>query len=298
MFFSTSKHAATIFKSYTYFSREKSTAINQKKIGILGGLGPYATLKLVEHILSISKTLGAQEDADYPNMNILMNCDTPDRSSSLLFGTESPFQSLKNGLLTLENSGCDFAVIPCNTAHSWLPELENSVSIPIINMISSTAKHIDEVYPNKNWLLLSTTGTVKTEIFTKNFQGYDIKLKQFNLESEEQSKIQHAIYGSYGIKAGYDLTCHDALTKSGIESPTKIIDEIIRSNIAKGTEGIILGCTELPLAVNASFYNIPILDPMHIIAERCVKECLNNSNLNLNLIKKNGSPGSCVGAKL
>ncbi len=275
MFTLTSKFASNFFASQCRSIYTQSLVTDRKRIGILGGLGPYATVKLIEHILLISKKFGAQKDSEYPNMNVVMNCDTPDRSSALLFGTESPFESLKQGLLVLENSGCDFAVIPCNTAHAWLLELEKSVSFPIFNMLDLTAQYINCHYPDKNWLLLSTTGTVKTNIFLQAFKKHHITLNQLGLESSEQARIQQAIYGTYGIKAGYNSSHHTQLIEQGIESPTSIINDVIDLNRAKGIDGVILGCTELPLAVNPELYKFPVLDPMYILAEHCVKECLN-----------------------
>jgi aspartate/glutamate racemase len=82
-----------------------------------------------------------------------------------------------------------------------------------------------------------------------------------------------AIYGKYDIKAGYDLAARHhmpVVDGKAIESPTDLLDEVIEHFQGQGIQGVILGCTEIPLAINDSVSPVPTIDPMQCVAEKAV----------------------------
>ncbi len=99
----------------------------EKIIGILGGMGPAATLALYERIIALTP---AQCDQDHLRVIIDSNPKIPDRTAAILGNGESPLPAMAESAKTLERAGADFIVIPCNTAHYWLDELQKEVAIP------------------------------------------------------------------------------------------------------------------------------------------------------------------------
>jgi len=108
----------------------------KRVIGILGGMGPEATVALYKRILDRTP---AKRDQDHLRVIIDSNPKIPDRTAAIVGKGESPLPMMTEGVRNLERVGADFLIIPCNTAHHWLSELRKAVSIPIIDMVGETA---------------------------------------------------------------------------------------------------------------------------------------------------------------
>jgi len=133
----------------------------KRVIGILGGMGPAATLALYERILALTS---AECDQDHLHVIIDSNPKIPDRTAAILGDGESPLPAMIEGARTLERAGANVLVIPCNTAHHWLADLQKAVSIPIIDMINETASLIAAHRP-----LLRKIGLLATAPSTPTF---------------------------------------------------------------------------------------------------------------------------------
>jgi aspartate racemase len=228
-----------------------------KTIGILGGMGPEATMELFKMIIRMTE---AEKDQDHLPI-FIDNCpQIPDRTNALLYGGESPLLYLYDGLKKLELVGADFILVPCNTAHAFLPSLEKHASVPIINMVESTMQHIKSYNPNiKKIGLMATTGTIKTGIYNKyaSNMGFEIIAPDSNTQENEVMKI---IYDKEGVKAGFN----NAKLRNRL---FYVCDELKQ----KGAEALVLGCTELSVLLPNSTYEIPIFDPLKILAQKAVE---------------------------
>src|SRR5690554_5255424 len=116
-----------------------------KTIGILGGMGPAATVDLFDRIVQATP---AQRDQDHIPVLIVSNPIVPDRSEAILHGGADPVPAMLNGLRKLAGMGADFAIIACNTAHHYLDKLQAQVEIPILDMIGETVQAIRRNYPD------------------------------------------------------------------------------------------------------------------------------------------------------
>ena len=242
-------------------------------IGILGGMGTQAGLDFCNKLAMLNR---GKIDQEYPLFILYNKSDIPGRPESIGVQTKSfstiprnskntkkynrVLKSLLEGCKSLEKSGCKFIVIPCNTAHYWYEDLKKKIKIPIINMpkevFTQTKKGCKK---NSKIGLLATEGTLKTEIYDKIFKKDYILVKPSNnLQANSVNKtIKHVKMGN-------------------IKLAEKAIKPAIRYLIKQKCKKIILGCTEIPIAIFAykSLQNAKVsklyLDPNLILANSCM----------------------------
>ncbi|HSQ89794.1 aspartate/glutamate racemase family protein [Romboutsia sp.] len=224
-----------------------------KTVGIIGGMGPLATIDLFNKIVTMTN---AKCDNDHIHILIDNNTKIPDRTSFILGNGENPTYELEKSAKHLEEIGADFLVIPCNTAHYFYNNIKNGVNIEVINMIEETAKSIASSGIKKVGLL-STTGTIKAKVYDSIFEKYDIELIKPN--EYGQSVIMDLIYG---IKEGREV------------SDKKNMMDILNYLKEQGAFYIILGCTELPIAVKMLEIEGNFIDPTSILARVAVSKAI------------------------
>ena len=238
-------------------------------IGILGGMGTQAGLDFCNKLAMLNR---GKIDQEYPLFILYNKSNIPGRPESIGVQTRKfsdlPRNSLNNnkynkvlkslleGCKSLEKSGCKFIVIPCNTAHYWYEDLKKKIKIPIINMPKEVFLHTTKICKKNSKVgLLATEGTLKTKIYEKLFEKkYELITPTHNLQIKSVNRtIKHVKMGNI---------------KLAEKSIKPAIDYLIKNNCKK----IILGCTELPIAIFAfkSLKNIKIsklyLDPNLILA--------------------------------
>ncbi len=226
---------------------------NQTKgvIGILGGMGPDATITLFHRIVALTD---AQKDQDHFRIIIDNNPTIPDRTEALLGRGQSPVSQLQASAQRLQAAGAQVIGMPCNTAHAFFLEIEKTVSIPFLNMVKITQKKTEEQKKKtgKPFFLLATRGTVNTGVFS----GLKIP------EEKVQKKVQALIYK---VKKG-----------GGLREQQEELLEII-NQIQEKSEGVVLGCTELsflfwpPYNEKIKGQTEFIIDPLDLLAKELIK---------------------------
>jgi aspartate racemase len=225
----------------------------EKIIGILGGMGPEATAALYMNIIRATKV---EKDQDHFRIIIDSNAKIPDRTPAIIGDGENPIPLMVETGKNLQKAGVDFIIMPCNTAHHFFDQLQSKLNVPILHMIKLTALYTRENYPQiKKAGLLATDGTLASMIYEKTFAAEGINI--IKPEFESQKSVMKAIYNY--IKIG-DL-------KPG---KTKL-HTISKELIDKGAEIIICGCTEVSLVLHDGDLNVPVIDPMHVLALNSVK---------------------------
>jgi aspartate racemase len=226
----------------------------EKIIGILGGMGPEATIDLFYKIIKFTP---AEKDQEHLRIIIDNNPKIPDRTAAILGKGEDPLPALQETAQNLEKAGADFIVIPCNTAHYFLSSIQESVNIPVLNMIEETAKETKKRIPQiKKVGLLASIGVYKPEIYHQHFKKFNIEV--ISPEEKDKEEIMKVIYT---IKAG-DLS--KGVKKNILKITQKLID--------KGAEAIIAGCTEIPLILKEGDVSVPLIDPTQILARIAVQK--------------------------
>ena len=227
-------------------------------IGILGGMGTQAGLDFCNKLAKLNK---GKTDQKYPLFVLYNKSNIPGRPENL-HRYNRVLKSLLNGCKFLEKNKCKFIVIPCNTAHYWYDDLQKKTKIPIISMPKEVYLHAFKTCKRDTKIgLLATEGTLKTGVYNKFFD------KKFELVSPNKT-IQFKNVNK-AIK----------LVKMGrIKEAEKAIKPAVNYLIKMKCKKIILGCTELPIAIFAfkSFQKIKksktFLDPNLILANSSMRK--------------------------
>lgn len=225
--------------------------MEKKTIGIIGGMGPLATTDLFEKIVGHTK---AACDQEHLHVVIDSNTNIPDRTAALLHGGADPLPELVKSAGRLEKMGADVLIMPCNTAHNYYDGIAAAVSVPVLHMVRLTAQALVERGVKKAGLL-ATDGTVRTGIYQKSFAGSGVEL--LTPDEAGQRAVMEMIY--QGVKAG-DMAFDAQPARQAMERL-----------LAAGAEVLILGCTELPLAVKLYGIALPAVDPTLELALEAIR---------------------------
>jgi len=227
----------------------------KKTIGILGGMGPEATAYLYELIIKHTR---AEKDQEHIKVVIYSNPEIPPRTDAILEKGPSPTPLLVEGFMRLRDAGVDFVVMPCVTAHHFIPEVKEQVDFPLISLLDESVTWAKEEIPEiRKAGLIASPGTIKSRLFHDAFAQAGIEV--ITPEEEEQAQVIEAIFGEQGIKAGYT---------SG--SSKEILVSIAKVLIARGADAIIAGCTEVPLVLKDMDIPVPLIEPLRIAAKACI----------------------------
>jgi len=234
-----------------------------KVIGILGGMGPEATVDLYNQIIKITPST---KDQDHIPTLIYSNPKIPDRTRNLLSANKDELemivQYLQSGARILENGGADLIVMPCNTAHKFSEDIQKAVSIPFFDMIRETVAYIVDKNPDLRKVgLLATNGTIASRLYQDHCDKNTIETVVPGKDIQDDYVMQ----AIYNIKSGE----HTGDAKTLLLKAVHFLEK-------RGCKAIIMGCTEIPLALNDSYTTGNLINPTKIIAEIAVRESLNS----------------------
>ncbi|MEA3118872.1 MAG: aspartate racemase [Paraburkholderia sp.] len=231
------------------------------KVGVVGGVGPAATVDFMHKIV---RNTPATCDQDHIKVLVEQNPQIPDRTENLIGEGPDPTVSLYATCKKLEAGDADIIAIPCNTAHAFVERIQPYLNVPIVNMLTVTVDHLRSTFPALREVgLLATSGTIASGVYQRALEAAG--LEQVVPSPALQARVMNAIYGPRGVKAGYT-------SGECMEDIVAAVDALIE----RGVEVIILGCTELPLLLpqgerrGASGEVAWLADPTDILAKRCV----------------------------
>lgn len=223
-------------------------------LGVIGGMGPMATELFYKMIIEKTPVSCDQEHLD---TIILGHASMPDRTAAILSKDPQRIQETAQKLLsdakTLETLGADCIAVTCNTAHYFVDQIADQVSIPFIHMIRETAKAAAAASPGEKVGILATDGTIRTELYQKALAAENVI--PCVLDAEGQSLVMHEIYDC--VKPGKPVD----------EAAWQIIDEKLH---AMGCKCALLACTELSVIKADKQLNDFYMDPMEVMADRCL----------------------------
>jgi aspartate racemase len=232
-------------------------------IGILGGMGTQAGLDFCSKLAKLNR---GKADQKYPLFILYNKASIPDRKQHKK-KYKKVLNSLIEGCKFLQRNKCKFIAMPCNTAHYWFLDLKKKIQIPILNMPELVYLNISKKCKKNTKIgLLATETTIKTGIYKKSLRNkYRLLLPSRKLQ------INHVNKSIKYVKMGKTREAEKALKPA--------VNYLIKNNCKK----IILGCTELPIAIFAfkSFKKAKIsktfLDPNLILAEASMKKYITKS---------------------
>jgi aspartate racemase len=239
---------------------------DKKMIGVVGGMGPYAGLDLVQKIFD--NTRAKTDQGHIPVSMLSIPHSIADRTEFLTGeSTENPAIAISKVIHKLVDQGATVIGMPCNTAHAdpIFNEILNRIpsKIKLVHMIHEVAQYIKNEYPSfKKIGVLSTAGTSISNVYREGLAQFG--LTELKVSSEiQKSAIDPAIYSkTYGVKAFSNPVTEQA--KNDLSSG-------IAHLINNGAEAVILGCTEIPLAVTEQNINgVPIIDSTKVLARALI----------------------------
>lgn len=229
-----------------------------KVIGILGGMGPEATLDCFG---KITKNTPAKRDQDHIRVVIESNPGVPDRTAAIVGNGPSPVPVIVEGCHVLEKAGASFIIIPCVSAHVFINEIRRQANLPILSIFDAVAEVVARDYPKiKTVGLLGTTGTVKGGLFQERLNQEGIKTVV--PDDAVQSTIMAAIYD---IKDAAPSRTRPEITSALVAAADSLI-----GHKPEGARGIIAGCTEIPLALDQQDLPVPYFDSLTILARAAI----------------------------
>lgn len=228
-----------------------------KTIGIVGGIGPESTVDYYKSIISLYRKKSG--DDNYPHIII----NSINMTEMLIYVGKADYDSLVNQLVNSINSlagaGADFAVIASNTPHVVFDRVSAQSPLPLISIVESSCEIAAEM-KLKRVLLIGTAFTMRNGFYAECFEKHSIDV--FVPDKDEQNIIHNIIFPEL---------------EEGIVNPEKKIEMLDICNriiLKEKIEGIILGCTELPLMLKNEDFDIKVLNTAEIHVQAIVKELM------------------------
>ena len=228
-----------------------------KKLGILGGMGPAASAEFVNRLIAQTSASCDQEHIPFV---LWSDPRVPDRSTSLRNKDDLPLSWLLNGIQGLKSAGCNCIVIPCNTAHFWFDEMKKQASwnSKIIHIVDSVVDALQCVNVTN-----STIGIIGTQA-TIELGLYQYKLNKLGwncitpTKEEMDTLVQPAI---------------NLIKANNNEAAQPLIMTVVNRLIDSGAKAVVLGCTELPLAVKQTEEKgIPLINSIDSLVKSALIE--------------------------
>ena len=218
-----------------------------KILGVLGGMGPAATLAFLARVQALTPARG---DEDHVRVVMDMNPQVPNRHSQ----PEAAGRALGEMAVRLRDAGAEVLAMPCNTAHAHAAAIR-AAGLPFIDMVAETAKAAKAGGARRIGVLATPGGEA---LYAEGLAAEGVETVR--LSEADRARFMTVVFG---VKAG-DV---------GAEQRAAM-RELAGALIAAGAQGIIGGCTEVPLLLDAADVAVPLTDSAEVLAKVCVQACL------------------------
>lgn len=230
---------------------------NEKVVGIIGGMGPEATVDLMQQVIAATP---ARDDIDHIRMLVDNNPKVPSRIKAIIEGTgESPAPCMIEMARGLENQGADFLVIPCNTAHHYYPDVAAAVNIPVLNLVKLTSESVKKAQPDLSKAgLLASSALQMIHLYEPWFEKHDVEV--LYPQPDDQQAVMALIRA---VKANNPTT-----------EQIQAYNRAARNLADQGAQCLILACTELSVMSDRLETSLPVYDASKLLAQAIVREAL------------------------
>jgi aspartate racemase len=219
-----------------------------RKVGIIGGMGPEATLDLMRRVLAKTP---ARDDQDHIHLIVESNPKIPSRIAHLIDGTGAdPTPELIRIAVNLQRAGAEALAIPCNTAHAYAHSIRRAVSIPLLDMVQLTVDQVASSPRTARVGLLASSAVLATELYAKAFSAHGIAVVHPSGQDEVMSLIKAVKRGETGSAT------QAALARIALE-------------LAGQADMLLIGCSEL--SVISAGITVPFVDSLEVQAQSIVK---------------------------
>lgn len=226
-------------------------------VGVLGGMGPDATVDFMRKVLAATP---ASSDQDHVHMLIDHNPHVPDRTQAILARGGDAGSVLAHMAKQLQQTGADLIVMPCNTAHAFQPDIEAVLDVPFVSIIDET---VAACAAFEAVGLLATRGCLASGI-------YDTALAAAGVRAVMPDDAE--------TKAFMELTARIKAGDSGPDVGASML-QLANALVSRGAQAVIAGCTEIPLVLGQSMLDVPLVSSTDILAEATVAYALGKKHL-------------------
>lgn len=221
-----------------------------KMLGVLGGMGPLATVDFLAKLVSATD---AEADQQHIPVVIRSVPQIPDRSACIMRGGESPLPALRFGMRELARAGATAVAIPCNTAHHWADALSGPDLPPILHIVDAVAERLALVLPEGGTIaVMSTEGTHAARVYENR-----LDTKRWPILADGDDDMAAVGLGIKHVKAGR------------MDAARQIFEQQLARLRGRGAAAVILACTEIPTALPGG--DPAVIDATDALARRCVR---------------------------
>ena len=223
----------------------------EKIVGVLGGMGPDATVDFMSEVIRIT---GGARDQDHLHMIIDHNPKVPDRQAAIREDGGDVGGYLAAMARRLETAGADFLVMPCNTAQVFADSIRQAVSVPLIDIVDVTVAEVIRIAPEaKNVGLLATAACLDTGIYQKALSALGV-VPVLPAAPDDLMKL------IFEIKSG-----------NRVSAVAEKMAEVAGELVSAGADVIVAGCTEIPLVLSSDNVSVPLVSSTEVLAKRTVQ---------------------------
>lgn len=226
--------------------------MKRKTVGVLGGMGPDATVDFMSAVIALTP---AGNDQDHIHMIVDNNPGVPDRQDAMKGDRSVVSKVLGDMALRLEAAGADFLVMPCNTAHAFLPEVLPKLHVPFIHIVNETVAEIANTQPKAKLVgVMATDACIEADVYQSAIlaSGRRSVLPTAKRQQELMELILRIKRGDKG------------------KAVKKSMRAIAIDLAERGAEVIVAGCTEIPLVLGKDDLDLPFISSTEVLARRTV----------------------------
>jgi len=221
-------------------------------VGVLGGMGPEATIDFMAEVLQLTD---ADMDQGHIHLIVDQNPKVPNRQQAIRSGNDDVGPVLAAMAGRLERAGADFLVMPCNSAHVFEESIREATSLPFISIVDVCVCSLGQACPDGGRIgLMATDGLVETGLYQRALEkaGFDAVLPNVR----EQARLMTLIHR----------------VKGGDKQPdvARGMQELARVLVERGADAVLAACTEIPLVLTAEQLAVPLVSSTEALARRTV----------------------------
>jgi aspartate racemase len=224
-----------------------------RMLGVLGGMGPLASAHFMTRLTLLTP---AVRDQDHIPTILWSDPRIPDRTRTHVPGSEDPLPALLRGIAGLRTAGCGAIAIPCNTAHGWYEPMRRAAGVPVLHIVGASSAELRRVAaPPGPVGIMATEATLAMRLYQDGLEA-----QGWRCIAPSPATMQLLVNPAIAmIKANRVAEAYPPLA------------DCIGGLVAAGARAIILGCTEIPMALQAGPpLDIPIVDSIDALAKSAI----------------------------
>lgn len=224
-------------------------------VGVLGGMGPLATVDFLHKMLAATP---ATIDQEHVPVVVSSIPQVPDRARAILGDGESPLGAIVHSGRRLAAAGADLVVMPCNTAHLWFDDIRRAIGLPMLHLVDAAVEEAAALAgPGGRVGLLATDATLASGLYVDRLPADAARPLQWLLPTDDEVR-RLVMPGIAAVKAGQLQRAADQLLRAA------------QALAKRGASGVVLGCTEIPVVLDAHNAPVPVVDATAALARRAV----------------------------